>query len=69
MAWLANLLNRQKKNDYRPKNDELSIARTNTEPCESCCEFLGTVRDAGREGLSGKNAEAFLTEVGVAFHR
>ena len=62
-------MTRQKKNDYRPKNDELSFARTNTEPCEACCEFLGTVRETAWEGLSGKNAEAFLTEVGVAFHR
>jgi len=66
---MGNLLTRQKKNDYRPKNDELSFARTTTEPCEACCEFLGTVKDTVKEGLSGKNAEAFLTEVGVAFHR
>ena len=67
--WLGYLLTKQKKNDYRPKNDERSFARKNTEPCELCCEFLDTVRDTAREGLSGKNAEAFLTEVGVAFHR
>ncbi|WVQ97920.1 hypothetical protein IAU59_005038 [Kwoniella sp. CBS 9459] len=66
--WLIFLLTKQKKNDYKPKNDELSFARTTTEPCELCCEFLTTVRDAANEGLSGKNAEGFLTEVGVAFH-
>ncbi|WWD22172.1 hypothetical protein CI109_106663 [Kwoniella shandongensis] len=66
--WLGFLLTKQKKNDYRPKNDELSFARTITEPCELCCEFLGTIKEATTEGLSGKNAEAFLTEVGVAFH-
>jgi hypothetical protein len=63
------LLTKQKKNDYRPKNDDLSFARTNTEPCQLCCEFLDTVREVGKEGLSGKNGEAFFTEVGVAFHR
>ncbi|KAK8846861.1 hypothetical protein IAR55_005951 [Kwoniella newhampshirensis] len=68
LNWLAFLLTKQKKNDYRPKNDELSFARTITEPCELCCEFLGTVKDAALESLTGKNAEAFLTEVGVAFH-
>jgi hypothetical protein len=68
VSWLSYLLTRQKRNDYKPKNDELSFARTNTEPCELCCEFLVTAHVAAKQGLSGKNAEAFLTEVGVAFH-
>ncbi|KAL0240282.1 hypothetical protein I308_106529 [Cryptococcus tetragattii IND107] len=68
ISWLSYLLTKQKKNDYKPKNDDLSFARTITEPCGLCCEFLTTVKDAANEGLSGKNAEAFLTEVGVSFH-
>lgn len=67
-AWLAILLGKQKKNDYRPKDEEMSFARNNTEPCTLSCEFLETVRESAREGLSGKNAEVFLTEVGVLFH-
>jgi hypothetical protein len=67
-AWLSSLLGKQKKNDYRPKDEEMSFARNNTEPCTLSCEFLETVRDSAREGLSGKNAEVFLTEVGVSFH-
>jgi hypothetical protein len=67
-AWLAVLLGKQKKNDYRPKDEEMSFARNNTEPCSLSCEFLETVRESAREGLSGKNAEVFLTEVGVSFH-
>lgn len=66
--WLAFLLTKQKRNDYKPKNDELSFARTNTEPCELCCEFLGSVREAVSSSLSGRNEETVLTEVGVAFH-
>ncbi|WWC59401.1 uncharacterized protein I303_101956 [Kwoniella dejecticola CBS 10117] len=68
VSHLSYLLTKQKKNDYKPKNDELSFARTNTEPCELCTEFLVTIKETVVEGLSGKNAEAFLTEVGVAFH-
>lgn len=67
--WLKQLLTKQKKNDYKPANDEISFARNTTEPCQLSCEFLETVRETMRESLSGKNAEAFLTEVGVAFHR
>ena len=69
IAYLAFLLTKQKRNDYKPKDDELSFARTNTEPCTLSSEFLETVRDVVRENLSGKNAEAFMTEVGVSFHR
>ncbi|RXK37429.1 exocyst complex component protein [Tremella mesenterica] len=68
LGWISQLLTKQKKNDYKPKNDELSFARTTTEPCELICEFLGTVKEVVDEGLSGKNAEVFLTELGVAFH-
>jgi hypothetical protein len=69
VSWLRHLLTKQKKNDYKPSNDEISFARNMTEPCQLSCDFLQTVKDMAREGLSGKNAEAFLTEVGVAFHR
>jgi len=68
VAWLTFLLTKQKRNDYRPKDEALSFARTTTEPCQLCCEFLGTVKEQITEALSGKNAETFLTEVGVAFH-
>lgn len=68
VSWLVFLLTKQNKNDYKPKDDELSFARPNTEPCEACCDFLATVHIAAIEGLSGNNAEAFLTEIGVAFH-
>ncbi|CAK9784924.1 exocyst complex component Sec10 [Cutaneotrichosporon oleaginosum] len=67
VSWLALLLTKQRKNDYKPKNDELSFARTNTEPCELICEFLANLQEAAT-ALSGKNREAFLLEVGVAFH-
>jgi hypothetical protein len=68
VSWLAFLLTKQKKADFKPRNDDLSFARTTTEPCTLCCEFLETVRDTVKESLSGKNAESFLTEVGAAFH-
>ena len=69
MSWLSLQLTKQKKNDFKPRNDDLSFARVNTEPCTACCETLEKVRDAANQNLSGKNLEVFLTEVGVAFHR
>ncbi len=67
--WLSAQLAKQKRTDFKPKNDDLSFARVNTEPCIACCDMLEKVRDAAKATLSGKNLEVFLTEVGVAFHR
>ncbi|TFK43692.1 exocyst complex protein [Crucibulum laeve] len=67
VAWLSAQLAKQKRNDFKPKNDDFS-ARMNTEPCIACCETLAKVRDAANQSLSGKNLEVFLTEIGVAFH-
>ena len=69
ISWLSSHLAKQKKNDFKPRNDDLSFARVNTEPCVACCETLERVRDAAKLSLSGKNLEVFLTEVGVSFHR
>lgn len=68
IAWLSVQLAKQKKNDFKPRNEELSFERVNTEPCVSCCELLEKVRDAAKANLTGKNQEIFLTEIGVAFH-
>ncbi|KAG6812997.1 hypothetical protein H0H92_014928 [Tricholoma furcatifolium] len=68
VAWLTSQLTKQKRNDFNPRDDDLSFARVNTEPCIACCEVLEKVRDAAIQNLSGKNLEIFLTEIGVAFH-
>ncbi|KAH7887578.1 exocyst complex component Sec10-like protein [Phlebopus sp. FC_14] len=68
VSWLSLQLGKQKKNDFKPRNDDQSFARVNTEPCISCCETLEKVRDAAIQSMSGKNCELFLTEVGVSFH-
>lgn len=62
-------LTKQKRNDFNPRDDDLSFARVNTDPCIYSCEFLEKARDAAKQSLSGKNLEVFLTEIGVAFHR
>ena len=66
IAWLSAQLAKQKKNEYKPRNDEMSFV--NTEPCEACCNMLAKVRDAAKQSLSGKNLEVFLTDVGVSFN-
>lgn len=68
IAWLGMQLDKQKKNDFKRKSDDLSLDHTNTGPCRLCCEMLDKVRGAAFENLTGKNREVFLTEIGVAFH-
>ncbi|GBE80010.1 hypothetical protein SCP_0212120 [Sparassis crispa] len=68
LSYLTSQLAKQKRNDFKPRNDDLSFARVNTEPCVACCDTLERVRDAAKSNLSGKNLEVFLTEIGVAFH-
>lgn len=69
ISWLSAQLAKQKKIDFKPRNDDSSFARVNTEPCVACCDFLEKVRDVVKQSLTGKNQEVFLTEIGVAFHR
>ena len=68
VAWLTILLAKQKKLDFKPKNDDMAFARINTEPCLLACDFLVKVKEAAALSLSGRNVEVFLTEVGVTFH-
>ncbi|KAF7355497.1 Exocyst complex component protein [Mycena sanguinolenta] len=68
ISTLSSHLVKQKKNDFKPKNDDFAFSRVNTEPCLACCETLERVRDAAKASMSGKNLEVFLTEVGVSFH-
>ncbi|KAH9179753.1 exocyst complex component Sec10, partial [Lactarius sanguifluus] len=68
VSWIATQLAKQKKTDFKPRNDDDSFARVNTDPCIGCCKILEEVGIAAKQNLSGKNLEIFLTEVGVAFH-
>lgn len=66
LTWLSAILAKQKKNEYKLKNDDLITV--NSEACIQSCAFMEHVRAAVTNNLSGKNQESFLTEVGLAFH-
>ncbi|KZS97887.1 exocyst complex component Sec10 [Sistotremastrum niveocremeum HHB9708] len=65
---LSEKLKMQQKSDFKPRNDDISFARLNTEPCTQCCEILERVLEAAEQNLSGKNLEVLLSEIGVAFN-
>lgn len=69
MAWLSVLLSKQKKFDFRPKNDDFALMQINTEPCILVSEFLACLKKVIDESLNSKNREAVLIEIGISFHR
>lgn len=67
MNHLSNLVSRQKKLDYKPKEDVIiSFAATPT--CVVVCDFLKKMGDACARYLDGENLLLFLNEVGACFH-
>jgi exocyst complex component 5 len=66
--WLSVQLTKQKKTDFKPRNDDISQMGVNTDACQSCCKVIDKVYDAAKENLSGSNQEVFLMEVAIGFH-
>ncbi|KAL4211157.1 exocyst complex component Sec10 [Rhizopus microsporus] len=68
MFWLGEILSRQKKNDFRPKDEEVAMMNMGTQPCMQSIEFVTKVYRAASNALQGKNFEAFLKRIGNGFH-
>ncbi|KAG8758897.1 Exocyst complex component 5 [Serendipita sp. 396] len=68
LKWLTTQLGKQKKLDFKPRNDDILSMGNNTDACHSCCVTLNRLYDAAKENLSGSNLESFFTEIGVKFH-
>ncbi|KAI8076652.1 exocyst complex component Sec10-like protein [Gilbertella persicaria] len=66
--WLSELLSHQKKNDFRPKDEEGAMMSMGTSPCMQSIDFITRVYRSAADSLQGKNFEAFLRRVGNAFH-
>ncbi|KAJ1552990.1 Exocyst complex component 5, partial [Nowakowskiella sp. JEL0078] len=60
---LASFLTKQKKIDFKPK-DENIVSASNTLPCTQACEFLTKANIQAKLHLKGENLEAFLTDIG-----
>ncbi|TPX36908.1 hypothetical protein SmJEL517_g00874 [Synchytrium microbalum] len=68
--WIDILLGRQKKTDFRPK-DELSAASVvqATQPCQIVCDFLRKVYFQASKCLNRDNSDLFLGEIGIELHQ
>lgn len=67
LAYISTLLSRQKKQDFRPKDDDVSLTTLRTPVCQSVTLFLQKVYDTATQALDGANLEFFLVEVGSGF--
>ncbi|GET01528.1 exocyst complex component Sec10 [Rhizophagus clarus] len=68
IARLSYLLSKQKKVDFKPKDEDDIIASLATTPCNNCVEYLKKVQSSVCQCLDGKNLEHVLIEMGVTFH-
>ncbi|GAN09236.1 exocyst complex component Sec10 [Mucor ambiguus] len=66
--WLSEILSRQKKNDFKPRDEEGAMMSMGTLPCMQSVDFITRVYRAASQALQGKNFEAFLRRIGNAFH-
>ena len=64
-AYIGTLLSKQKRQDYRPKDDEVRLTTLQTPTCLSVCAFLQKVHSIATESLDGANLEGFLNEIGI----
>ncbi|ORX98920.1 exocyst complex component Sec10 [Basidiobolus meristosporus CBS 931.73] len=67
-AWLNTILSRQKKNDFRLRDDDIEFIGMATQPCTQCIDFLKRTCTVANRTLDGHNLEMFLLEVGVNFY-
>jgi len=68
--WLGVLLQKQRKNDFKPKEDSIisSSLCSNTLACTSCVEFLEkTYRNMSKYLYKSTNFQSFIIELGIIF--
>ena len=65
IVYTGSLLAKQKKQDFRPKDDEVSLTTLQTATCHSVCTFLSKVHGVATEALDGANLNGFLNEIGA----
>ncbi|KAF8449775.1 exocyst complex component Sec10-like protein [Terfezia claveryi] len=66
LGWIGGLLGKQKKSDYRPKDDDVSLTTLQTLTAASIVAFLTKVHAVAVATLSGQNLTAFLIELAAS---
>ncbi|KXS21231.1 exocyst complex component Sec10 [Gonapodya prolifera JEL478] len=68
--WMSSVLGKQKKNEYKPKEDVMSSGITSlvTPTCVSLEVFLRRVAAECPKSLEGENLNSFLRQIGTSLH-
>ncbi|KAJ3387843.1 Exocyst complex component 5 [Entophlyctis sp. JEL0112] len=66
--WLDSILAKQKKSDYKPKDEQTTSAGAATSTCTQICEYLQKVLARAEKRLDGVTRLNFLEEVGATLH-
>ena len=70
IEWSAQILGRQKKFDYRPRENEVvTMATLTSSPCARCCDYLKKTHAQMKQWLDGGNFDCVMSEIGELFHR
>ncbi|KAI9230221.1 MAG: exocyst complex component Sec10-like protein [Piptocephalis tieghemiana] len=64
----TNILSKQGKTDFKPKDQEIDLISLATTPCNQSVDYLRKIHTEASKWMAGRNLEVFLTEVGVTFH-
>ncbi|PVU84753.1 hypothetical protein BB559_007432 [Furculomyces boomerangus] len=68
LNWIAVLLSKQKRTDFRPGNDDF-LPSFATEPCDSVVEFVLKIEALSRLCLDPNNQIRLLTEIGNELYK
>ncbi|KAJ2706915.1 Exocyst complex component 5 [Coemansia sp. IMI 203386] len=67
--WLAGILGRQRKNDFRPADDDFTAFEMGTQPCRQCTDYLYRIRQACQQSMGTENQERVLADIGNSLYR
>ncbi|KAJ2391663.1 Exocyst complex component 5, partial [Coemansia sp. RSA 2559] len=67
--WLASLLSKQRKNDFRPAEDDFAAFEMGTQPCRQSTDYLRRIEQACRQNMGPENQDRILNDVGDALYR
>ncbi|KAJ1903009.1 Exocyst complex component 5, partial [Coemansia sp. IMI 209127] len=67
--WLASLLSKQRKNDFRPAEDDFAAFEMGTQPCRQSTDFLRRIEQACRQSMGAENQDRILNDVGDVLYR
>lgn len=68
LSGTSHRLSKQRKNDFKLREDDGSLTNLQTEPCRNVTSFWNRAHQAIHPILEGRNNDLFFTELGYGLH-